>query len=193
MEQNRICRVCGTLKSLSEFYPNYGKSNGKRQICKQCFLAQNKKYHLEHREDRLAYSKEYYRKNKEKFREFSRIRKKERLITDAIYRTKRHARLSIWKAFNKQGRISLEKTKYWVGCSPEELTTHLKQTWKQKYGEDWRGQPCNVDHIIPLITAKTSEEVRQLCHYTNLRLITPEDNMIKGLKERRENNKGGKK
>lgn len=46
-------------------------------------------------------------------------------------------------------------------------------------GVEWIGQPCHIDHIIPLATAHTVEDVYRLCHYTNLRLLTPEDNMDK--------------
>lgn len=184
MEQSRVCRVCGELKKTSEFYPCYDKAGSKRRVCKLCFLEQNKRYQLEHREEKLAYLKKYHKKNKDKIREQSRVRRKERLVTDPIYKAKRQAQLSIWKAFNGNGRISMDKIKYWVGCSADELTDHLKRTWKEEYHTEWNGQPYNVDHIIPLVTAKTVEDIRQLSHYTNLRLVTPEDNFAKGLRER---------
>ena len=153
-------------------------------MCKQCFLEQGKRYHLEHREKTLAYLKKYYRENKSRAREQSRVRQKERLATDPVYKAKRQAQLSIWKAFNNNGQISSDKIKYWVGCTAEELTTHLKNTWEREYATKWNGQPYNVDHIIPLITARTVHDVRKLNHYTNLRLVTPEDNFAKGLRER---------
>lgn len=184
MEQSRTCRVCGGSKKPTEFYPCYDKAGSTRRVCKRCFLEQNKRYQLEHRERKLAYLKEYYRKNKGKARAQSRARQKERLATDPLYKAKRQAQLSVWKAFNNNGRISSDKIKYWVGCTAEELTTHLKNTWEREYATKWNGQPYNVDHIIPLITATTVDDVKKLNHYTNLRLITPEDNFAKGLKER---------
>lgn len=176
--------MCKESKKLTEFYPCYDKAGSIRRVCKRCFLEQNKRYQLEHRERKLAYLKEYHRKNKDKSRVQSRARQKERLATDPIYKTKRQAQLSIWKAFNGNGRISMDKVRYWVGCSADELTAHLKRTWEEEYHVEWDGQPYNVDHITPLVTAKTAEDVRQLNHYTNLRLITPEDNFAKGLRER---------
>lgn len=91
-------------------------------MCKQCFLEQGKRYHLEHREKTLAYLKKYYRENKSRAREQSRVRQKERLATDPVYKAKRQAQLSIWKAFNNNGQISSDKIKYWVGCTAEERT-----------------------------------------------------------------------
>lgn len=37
----------------------------------------------------------------------------------------------------------------------------------------------HIDHKIPLATAKSKEDIIKLCHYTNLQLLTAEDNMKK--------------
>ena len=40
----------------------------------------------------------------------------------------------------------------------------------------------HVDHIIPLCSAKTQEELYNLCHYTNLQPLWVKDNLTKGSK-----------
>ena len=185
MEKVKICKMCGKEKPISDFYPCYAKKDWRRRECKQCTLKAQKHYTLEHKEEKAEYLKKYNQENKEKIRRVSQKRNNERLRIDPIYRAKRHARLYIWKAFNKQGKISEEKVKKLVGCPSGELTSYLKQTWATQYGTEWAGQPCNIDHIVPLLEAQTEEQVKQLCHYTNLRLVTPEENFKKGLKERR--------
>ena len=67
-----------------------------------------------------------------------------------------------------------------VGCDLDLLYEYLCKTWKDRYGTEWTGQPCHIDHIIPLATAKTEKDIIELCHYKNLQLLTPEDNMKKG-------------
>ena len=37
----------------------------------------------------------------------------------------------------------------------------------------------HIDHIVPLATAQTEEDVIKLCHYTNLQLLTAKDNLEK--------------
>ena len=46
----------------------------------------------------------------------------------------------------------------------------------ENYGE-W-----HIDHIIPLATAQSIEDVKRLCHYTNLQPLWAQDNLRKGAK-----------
>lgn len=48
-------------------------------------------------------------------------------------------------------------------------------TWENR-GE-W-----HIDHIIPLASASTEEELLALCHYTNLQPLWAFDNLSKGAK-----------
>jgi hypothetical protein len=50
-------------------------------------------------------------------------------------------------------------------------------TW-ENYG--YRG--WHIDHIIPVCSAKTYDEMVKLCHYTNLRPMWAKDNLSKGNK-----------
>lgn len=75
-----------------------------------------------------------------------------------------------------------EKKTEILGCSFDEVYKYLLSTWEKNYGKPWDGGPYHIDHIIPLATAKTEEEAIKLCHYTNLQLLTPEDNMVKNAK-----------
>ena len=68
-----------------------------------------------------------------------------------------------------------------VGLTPERLRLFIENkflngmTW-DNYGE-W-----HVDHIIPLDSAKTIDELYGLFYYTNLQPLWGRDNLVKGKK-----------
>lgn len=68
-----------------------------------------------------------------------------------------------------------------IGCKMSYAKKHIEKQftkgmyWKN-YGE-W-----HIDHIIPLCSANTEEELRLLCHYTNLQPLWAFDNISKNGK-----------
>ena len=71
------------------------------------------------------------------------------------------------------------KTFQIVGCSPTELKEHLEKQFIN--GMNWDNQgKWHIDHIIPLSSAKTEQDIYKLCYYTNLQPLWAEENMKKG-------------
>jgi len=64
-----------------------------------------------------------------------------------------------------------------LGCSVHELKEHLEKqfvkgmTWENNNSKGW-----HIDHIIPLASANTEEEMELLCHYSNLQPLWAADN-----------------
>ena len=69
-----------------------------------------------------------------------------------------------------------------VGCSPEFLKIHIENQFTEGMSWELLGQHIHIDHKIPLSSAKTDEEIYQLCHYTNLQPLWAFDNLSKGDK-----------
>ena len=68
-------------------------------------------------------------------------------------------------------------------ATDEQLKEHLYKTFFANYGYEYDGkEDVHIDHIVPLATANTEEEVIKLCHYTNLQLLKAKDNLEKGCK-----------
>lgn len=125
-----------------------------------------------------AYCKEYKKRPEVKARNKSLYEK--RMRTDAVYALKIRTRNLIKESLRKGGYKKGTKTQNIVGCSFEYLWSHLLRTWERNYDKSWNGEPYHIDHITPLATAKTEGDIIKLCHYTNLQMLTPEDNLSKG-------------
>jgi len=85
------------------------------------------------------------------------------------------------KAIRDQGYPKKSKTSEMLGCSWEELIIFLSSkfvdamTWENRHL--W-----HIDHIIPLASATSEEELIKLNHYTNLQPLWAADNLRKSDK-----------
>jgi len=69
-----------------------------------------------------------------------------------------------------------------IGCTPQEFRDHLQAKFRD--GMNWSnyGGLWEIDHIIPLVSAKTVQEVERLGHYTNLQPLLISENVAKGVR-----------
>lgn len=105
----------------------------------------------------------------------------ERKQNDPVFKLKSQARNAIYQSFARTGNVKSRRCEDITGLSIDLLYAYLIGTYKDNYGTEWDGsEPVHIDHIIPLATAKTEEDVIRLCHYTNLQLLTAKDNLKKG-------------
>ena len=84
----------------------------------------------------------------------------------------------------------------YLGCSWEYFVSHLESqfydrlestAWYATTGEkmtfdNYGFYGWHLDHIIPLDTSKTEEDVKRLSHYTNFQPLWAEDNLAKSNK-----------
>lgn len=159
------------------------KNRKYRENNKEKIAEYHKNYYTEHREEMNKKTKENYIKNKAIYRKKNLEAKKRRLLSDPVYAEKERVRAALRICLRRGGGGADCKTAVMVGCSLDDLVMHLKQSYKDNYGKEWdETQVVEIDHIIPLCTAKTKDEVIKLCHWTNLQLLTPSDNQRKGKK-----------
>lgn len=140
-----------------------------------------KKWKENNRELTRGYSKKSRSNNKEYYSSYNRRRRKE----DPIFKLKHDLRKRLYgslkaKKWNKNSHFA-----EYIGCTAEKLKTHIESqfqpgmTWKNhgRGSDKW-----HLDHIIPLDSATTEEELYKLCHYTNLQPLWESDNLKKGAK-----------
>jgi hypothetical protein len=204
--ETKICSKCKEEKEVCEFNKDSVRKDGLRGECKSCRKIIKKKYYDENqikilekkknfyennkeylKQKSLEYhynnvkkikerKKQYYQNNKYKFNEYNKIKYQ----TNVLYKIGKLARRRVYDYIFKNN-IKIEKTFDIVGCTPEFLKEHLETQFKN--GMSWENQgQWHIDHIIPLSSAKTEEEVYQLCYYTNLQPLWAKDNQSKGNK-----------
>jgi hypothetical protein len=135
------------------------------------------KYYYDNRETRLEYRKKYNKNNREKRNEYLSNKKK----IDPIYRLSCIVRNRIYSFLKNKNITKQNKTFNIVGCSPELLKEYLEKQFVDGMCWDNRNE-WHIDHIIPLSSANTEEEIYKLCHYTNLQPLWAEDNLKKSDK-----------
>ena len=133
-----------------------------------------------YREQRRAWNRESTKRRRKKITAYEENRKK----IDPVFKLKKQIRNEIRMSFNRRGFRKSERTEEIVGCTLQELYDHLCKTYLIRYGEEYNGnRVVHIDHIIPLANAHTEDEVRKLCRWDNLQLLTAEDNLIKNANE----------
>ena len=81
-----------------------------------------------------------------------------------------------YKGFKK-----LTKTEIILGCNFDEFREYIALQFKEGMSFSNHGE-WEIDHIIPIASAKTEQEVISLNHHKNLRPLWKIDNRIKGKK-----------
>jgi len=159
-------------------------------------LINSKKYYENNKDKVKEYQKKHYELNKEKYikktkdwtvnnrerknkstSERNKIRKKE----DILFKLKTKLRTDIYISLKRRKKSkTLEQI---IGLSLEDYKKYIEtqfedwMTW-----ENWAQYTWHIDHIIPLSSAKTEEEVYLLWNYTNLRPLSAQENLKKGKK-----------
>lgn len=133
------------------------------------------------REHRLSLKKDWASKNKDRIKAAIRKYHVERMKNDPNYRLARNIRKRFAMAIKKgsKGGSAIKC----LGCSIEELKKHLELQFKEGMNWDNYGKSgWHIDHIIPLVKFDLTnlEDVRKVCHYTNLQPLWAEENLSKG-------------
>lgn len=188
--KKKICDAC--LKKI----------NDDREIKRKQKKEEKKEYlknwNIENRDLKKVYNQNYYSLNKEKFSDYYKTymqklktgdpekykkrkgyeRVKVRREKDPLFRFRCNLRNLIKNSLTKQGYTKRSKTYEIVGIEFEDFKTFIENkfvegmTW-ENYGE-W-----HLDHIIPISSAKSEEEIILLNKFTNFQPLWAIDNIRK--------------
>jgi hypothetical protein len=190
----KVCSKCGLEKALSEFSIGRTGKGGKKSTCKMCDKERRQKY-FEKNRDKVRDSKRRYvernreavrdsktrhaENNKEEIKEYKKLWVRARQHSDPIYALKHRLRSLTRNAFISLNVRKSSKTMVLLGCSGADLLA--------MWGVDMIPEGFHIDHIVPLSQAITEEELKTLCHYSNLRIIPAEENLSKSDSKTDEN------
>jgi len=192
----KTCYKCKEDKEKANFYKNTRAKDQLQSMCKKCFtkntednkdrakqyyednkerlLETSSNYHRLNRSKALKRLKAYNEANKERYNEYY----KEKAKTNPLFALKRRCyRLTRYATASDYGVNT--KTFKLIGVSHNYLMNHLENKNKTNLNLKDRSS-WTVDHIMPLNSAKTKEELISLCHYTNLQPMSFKDNRRKG-------------
>lgn len=145
---------------------------------KETIRNKHKEYYLENTEEVRRMQEEYRKNNREiltiKNRGYS-MKYHNNKKSDPIYKLTKQTRSLIRSSFKYKNHYKKSPTQDILGCSFDELKFYLEskfESWMswENYGK-YNGNlnyGWDIDHIIPLSSATTEEEIYKLNHYTNL-------------------------
>lgn len=104
--------------------------------------------------------------------------KRNKIKVDPVASLKNRVRARIGHYMAKFGAVKNSAAIEILGCEWESLKSHLENQFTEGMNWENRGE-WQVDHIIPLGSAQSVEEVLRLCHYSNLQPLWAEQNRRK--------------
>ena len=165
MEKEKVCNTCTTVKPISEY-------RGRKQ-CKTC-------------ENKNRYQKNKLRRQNDpvfnswwKSYDVDRKRKKEN--EDPMTGFIQIMRQCVRKSFKRNGYTKKSRAHIILGTDWSVVKLHMESLFKE--GMTWNNHgEWHIDHIIPISSGKTEDEVVKLCHYSNLQPLWAEENLLKSDK-----------
>jgi len=140
-----------------------------------------KEYYQDNKERFKEYTKEYRKANKERINEYINEYHKERRLKDPLFKMRVNLRCRTSNAFKNKGYNKSTKTQEMLGVDWEVCKANIERQFTK--GMSWENQgDWHIDHIIPLASANTEQELKKLCHYSNLQPLWAVDNLMKSNK-----------
>lgn len=203
MEIKKTCWKCNVEKTLNEFNNSkrdkvFGKDGKCKSCCKEHHNNNKNKINEKQRLDydlqkakqrvyawRIKNLGDKSKERKEKNLLKEKIKQERKKIVDynrmVLIPLKNTIRSRLWYVFKSKKICKYLKSQDIIGCDYNFLVKHLESQFVK--GMNWENKEFwQIDHIIPLSSAKNEEELFKLCHYSNLQPLWAEENYNKRCK-----------
>jgi len=135
--------------------------------------------YIRDKEKRLAANKEYVKNNRNKVNEINRAKLKRYRETKPLFALSSRIRCRLLDALKERGFTKKSSIASILGCDWLTLKAHIESKFTAKMSWDNR-HLWEIDHIVPLGSATTEEEVLKLSEYQNLQPLWTLVNNAKG-------------
>jgi hypothetical protein len=136
-----------------------------------------------YKEKHAAYCAERYKNPeiKKRLLEYRSQWKKKKAAKDPAFALRDLVRRRISESLKNIGKSKNKRTEEILGCSSSFFCAYIKARFQD--GMSWENKgKWHIDHIVPVSSAKTEQDVIKLNHYTNLRPMWASDNIKKSNK-----------
>ena len=168
------CKKCKSIKDKAYHQANIDKIKVKAHNYylnnKESIIKRVSEYRIDNKEAIASRKAEYFRQNKEKWNQYN----KDRAKVDPVFALKVSMRKTLCKLMS--GTYKSKRTEEIIGCSYVEFKEHIESNFEHWMSWSNRGlyngqmyHGWDIDHVVPLSTARSVEDIIRLNHYTNLR------------------------
>jgi hypothetical protein len=192
------CYKCQLNKPLSEYHKDKSKPGGLGGYCNECRQNKNKQnYSSEYskikvKEAGYKHQRKWNEKNRSDgyFKQYAQNGywnnyQKRRRVDDPFYSLYINLRSRISNLLT--GKTKSKRTQQIIGLSLDEFKHYIENKWidNMNWGNYGYGEgKWVIDHIQPIASAQTEEDIYKLNHYTNLQPMWWYDNLVKGGKSK---------
>jgi hypothetical protein len=188
--QKNIDKEKRKLICKKSYYENLDTSKNYYKLNRDKIKEKRLNRYYENKKKESEYSKEYSKNNRLELNEYRREYDKKRLKVDVVYKLTKSIRSLIFISIKVRGYTKNSKTYIILGCSFEYFKLYIEskfENWMNwsnhgkytgNYNETWQ-----LDHIIPISSAKNEKDVVHLNHYTNFQPICSKVNNEKSNKK----------
>lgn len=192
------CSKCNQIKNLDCYQKDSQKKDGLYSRCKECVSVFNKRkykpyseyselkkklkleadarYRINNKEKEKKRHRKYFENNKSKYYENIKKRKDK----NPLLKLSLNIRSRMYNALKRVNEKKQAKTIDILGCTFYECKVYIENQFKEGMSwENYNLETWHIDHIIPLSSAKTEEDLYKLFHYTNLQPLWASENLSK--------------
>jgi hypothetical protein len=182
----KLCSSCNQTKPKENFLSNQARKDGLSVYCSECsksYFKSSKRMEYDRKrmekrktqENYIQYHVEYRKKHMKRF-----VENRAKVMRENPFERLKQCYRNRIRRVIKRKKINSQSM---LGCDWLTFKEHIEKKFKNGMNWNNHGQfGWHLDHIIPLASAKTENELYKLNHYTNLQPLWWKDNLSKNDK-----------